>query len=865
MTQADAEAAITAVDSLIVGIVSQSYSDTVAAGLVISQSPAGGTDVNIGSSVDITVSLGKPVVPDVVGMTQVAASAAITAVDNLKVGTVTQQYSNNVPSGNVMSQNPAGGTEVNIGSNVDIIVSLGKPKVPCFIIGMTQAAAIASIIPIDNLVVGTVAQEYSDTVPAGNVIRINPPCDTEVNIGSGIDITISLGRPVVPDVVGMIQAAAEAAITAVDSFVVGTVSQAYSNTVAVGLVISQSPAGGTEVNIGSSVDITVSLGKPAVPNVVGMTQADANATITGAGLAVGNIIKQYSNTVAAGRVISENPAAGTQVLPGSSVDMVVSLGKPVVPDITGMTQAAASAAITAVDNLVVGTVSQSYSDSVTAGLVISQSPAGSTAVNTGSAVDLVISLGLEPPQAKDDFNDNRRGAMWRLSVENNAGIIEDANRLNITAVNQIDLTPFCIGHWNMDDNDISTTVIDISGNNHNGTAQRNTDILHTTGKIDGALIFNGSTDYVAIGDIIGTGAYTKAAWVKLETSASTYGHNILSGKPSQAFWAPNGYGNKLSAGHNSVWNQVQDSESLTFGTWYFVALTYDAATQTLTLYKDGAIADTGATTTPQPLTELNIGRYDNTATYLKGSIDNVMLFNRALTTDEIAALYNAGAGTETVPQYTTCNSEYSANTWSIDPNENFQTKVDYHYSAAGSPAGRIGITIENNYNNYVSILAGADGNSPYFQYEQVVNGTVTSSGETSRTSNDGTMYISYNAASDELYLSYTGYGSANAWQTISGLLDGQWMSNPLGIALGGGSDGGAIDDGQAYLDNFEVASGSLLRWPVASDLNKDGYIDFLDIGVMSEHWLEVGSGITGDLNGDDTVNFIDFAEITIEQ
>jgi len=802
-------------------------------------------------------------VPNVVGMTQANANSTITGA-GLTLGNITQAYSNTVPAGSVISQNPSAGTQVPPGSSVDMAVSLGKPKVPCFIIGMTQADAIAAIMAIDNLVVGTVTQEYSDTVPAGNIIRINPPCDTEVNIGSGIDITVSLGRPVVPDVVGMTQAAAIAAITAVDNLKVGTVTQQYSNNVPAGNVISQNPAGGTEVNIGSNVDIIVSLGKPKVPCfIIGMTQADASAAIIAIdNLVVGTVTQEYSDTVPAGNIIRINPPCDTEVNIGSSIDITISLGRPVVPDVVGMTQAAASAAITAVDNLVVGTVSQSYSDTVAAGLVISQSPTGGTEVNTGSAIDLVISLGLQPPA--DNFNDNRRGAMWRLSVENNAGIIEDANRLNIGAEQQLDLMPSCTGHWTMNDNAANTTVTDSSGNNHNGTAQRNTDILHTTGKIDGALIFNGSTDYVAIGDIIGTGAYTKAAWVKLESSTSTYNHNILSGKPSQAFWAPNWYGNKLSAGHNSVWNQVQDSNSLAFGTWYFVAVTYDATAQTLTLYKNGTAVSTGATTTPQPLTELNIGRYDNTATHLKGSIDNVMLFNRALTTDEIAALYNAGAGTETVPQYTTSNSEYSANSWSIDPNENFQAKVDYHYSAAASPAGRIGMTIENNYNNYVSILAGADGNSPYFQYEQVVNGTVTSSGETSRTSNDGTIYISYNAASDELYLSYTGYGSANAWQTISGLLDGQWLSNPLGIALGGGSDGGAIDDGQAYLDNFEVDSGSLLDWPVPSDLNNDGYIDLLDIKVMSEHWLEIGSGITGDLNGDETVNFIDFAEITIE-
>jgi hypothetical protein len=129
MTQAAASTAITGA-GLVVGIVTNEYSDTVALGLVISQSPIGGTEVSCGSSVDMVVSLGKPVVPNVVGMTQEDANTAIIAVDNLQVGTVTQAYSDTVAAGLVISQSPIGGTEVNIGSSVDMVISLGKPVVP---------------------------------------------------------------------------------------------------------------------------------------------------------------------------------------------------------------------------------------------------------------------------------------------------------------------------------------------------------------------------------------------------------------------------------------------------------------------------------------------------------------------------------------------------------------------------------------------------------------------------------------------------------------------------------------------------------------------------------------------------------------
>jgi hypothetical protein len=173
------------------------------------------------------------------------------------------------------------------------------------------------------------------------------------------------------------------------------------------------------------------------------------------------------------------------------------------------------------------------------------------------------------------------------------------------------------------------------------------------------------------------------------------------------------------------------------------------------------------------------------------------------------------------------------------------------------------MAIENGSNNYILIAADSNNNEPHFWFEQIVDGSTVSSGQIARDLNDGTLFISYDAVLDELYLSHTGYGSANAWQTIAGLLRNQWASNPVTVAIGGGSKGCSIGDGQAYLDNFEVTSGRVLGWPTTRDLNRDGFIDSLDIKIMSEHWLQTGIGIEGDVNGDDTVNFVDFAFLTV--
>src|SRR4029077_11459062 len=132
----------------------------------------------------------------------------------------------------------------------------------------------------------------------------------------------------------------------------------------------------------------------AVPNVVNQTQAAATTAITGAGLVDGIVTNASSATVPAGSVISQNPVGGTQVAPGSAVNLVVSTGPPLVavPNVVNQTQAAATTAITGA-GLVVGTVTNASSATVPAGSVISQTPVGGTQVVAGSAVNFVVSTG----------------------------------------------------------------------------------------------------------------------------------------------------------------------------------------------------------------------------------------------------------------------------------------------------------------------------------------------------------------------------------------------------------------------------------------------------------------------------------------
>jgi beta-lactam-binding protein with PASTA domain len=110
------------------------------------------------------------------------------------------------------------------------------------------------------------------------------------------------------------QANAESAIVAA-GLTVGAVTTATSDTVPAGVVISQTPGGGTEVSQGSAVALSVSSGPASVtvPNVVGLTQANAESAIVAAGLTVGAVttatsdfLRRSAGHIVLGRASNQN-------------------------------------------------------------------------------------------------------------------------------------------------------------------------------------------------------------------------------------------------------------------------------------------------------------------------------------------------------------------------------------------------------------------------------------------------------------------------------------------------------------------------------------------------------------------------------
>jgi serine/threonine-protein kinase len=167
-----------------------------------------------------------------------------------------------------------------------------------------------------------------------------------------------------------------------------------------GFVLRQDPQPGIKAKTGSTVTLTVSSGpgNATVPPVVGMSLDRAKKTITQARLKVGQVSRRSSTNVPKNDVISTDPASGATPQVGSSVNVVVSSGPPLVqvPDVTGQSESAAKSQLQGA-GFTVGSTTTQASGTVAAGNVISQSPGGGSQAAQGSTVNLVIAKTPPPP------------------------------------------------------------------------------------------------------------------------------------------------------------------------------------------------------------------------------------------------------------------------------------------------------------------------------------------------------------------------------------------------------------------------------------------------------------------------------------
>jgi serine/threonine-protein kinase len=174
---------------------------------------------------------------------------------------------------------------------------------------------------------------YSEIVPEGQVLSSDPEPGGRVTNGGTVVLVLSKGpeRYQVPKLSGLTVGDAVDRL-AKRTLVVGSTSKEFSTTVKEGRVITSSPKPGTEVRADAEIDLVVSRGLPpvTVPNVVGKAFGAAKSDLAVVGLEIRQTGERYQDGTTKGEVLSQTPAAEARVTKGSTVEVVVSLGPPLV-------------------------------------------------------------------------------------------------------------------------------------------------------------------------------------------------------------------------------------------------------------------------------------------------------------------------------------------------------------------------------------------------------------------------------------------------------------------------------------------------------------------------------------------------------
>ncbi|MCQ2516547.1 MAG: InlB B-repeat-containing protein, partial [Saccharofermentans sp.] len=297
----------------------------------------------------------------------------------------------------------------------NIVLPEGVVEVPN-VEGMQHSDAIQAIEDT-HLMAMAQGNVISDYIEAGMIVLQDPSGGTFLDENSFVYLTVSSGNgEVIAAVDGiatvpyLIWDTIEDATLKLDMAGLGepNITEVYDENVAAGLVISQSIDAGAEVPEGTVLDLVVSLG-PApfeLPNVVGMAEADARATLAELGLR-STVQYEVDQDGVDGQVLSQNPNANGLVIRGSTVVLRVCVTTDdntiEVPSVEGMSQAEAVATLENAGFIV--TVLENYSADVPVGGVISQSLVGGSTQASGAAITIYVSKG--PRTITITFNANR--------------------------------------------------------------------------------------------------------------------------------------------------------------------------------------------------------------------------------------------------------------------------------------------------------------------------------------------------------------------------------------------------------------------------------------------------------------------------
>jgi len=260
-------------------------------------------------------------VPDLVGMSLDDARAKVDGDFDIEVA---KSVSAERPVDTILDQNPSTG-KAEKGSKISVeVVGTRVSGVPD-VVGSERQEAEQKLRDAGFEV--KVDEQESSFDDQGLVVSQDPSSGERAEVGSEVTIAVGTGPSSVeiPRLYGNTPEQAKSVLREA-GLELGSLSRDYNSGVAEGSIFLQNPSGGENVEPGSAVDVTVSLGPEQikVPEVYGMSVSEAQATLSNAGL--GSTPIEVEGEEAAGTALSTDPGAGTKVDPGSTVSLFYSAG-----------------------------------------------------------------------------------------------------------------------------------------------------------------------------------------------------------------------------------------------------------------------------------------------------------------------------------------------------------------------------------------------------------------------------------------------------------------------------------------------------------------------------------------------------------
>jgi len=387
------------------------YDETAAQDSVISQSIAEGKTLSVKDVLVITLSNGpdpdkEVTLPDFTGKSQDEVSKWFD--DNLFTNVTYEFMADETVAKDVFLKLSVSGTSAKRSDAITVTISSGKTSdqqditVPDF---SSYSKANIQAWAKTNSITVTFTTQASDTVAAGKVLSQSVKAGATIKTGGKLAIVLSGGKSItVSSFVGKQKSEAEAWIKT--NSLKGVYLTYYDGTAASGVILTQTPAEGS-VSAGASISFHVSAGLVPVENYTGKTKSEFTAYIASLNAQNNNSANikytatEEESSETAGKILSQtangNAQSGTlNLAPGSTVTIKVAVGKTVsVTSKSGSSEADFKSYLSSL-GMSVGNRTESYSDSVAAGSVISNDTGSKAA---GSSVNYVVSLGAYAPDA----------------------------------------------------------------------------------------------------------------------------------------------------------------------------------------------------------------------------------------------------------------------------------------------------------------------------------------------------------------------------------------------------------------------------------------------------------------------------------